>query len=74
MTSAVYPGLEGRTVVVTGAGGGQGAAEALLLASAGAVVFATDVTDAAPATFAGSGIRYRRLDVTDESDVGFPRG
>ncbi len=67
MTSAAYPGLEGRTVVVTGAGGGQGAAEAVLLASAGAVVFATDVTDAAPATFAGSGIRYRRLDVTDEA-------
>ena len=33
-----YPGLEGRTVVVTGAAGGQGAAEALLLAAAGADV------------------------------------
>jgi 3alpha(or 20beta)-hydroxysteroid dehydrogenase len=67
MSSAAYPGLEGRTVVVTGAGGGQGAAEALLLASAGAVVIATDVKDAAPAVFAGSSIRYRRLDVTDEA-------
>ena len=66
MSIAAYPGLHGRTVVVTGAGGGQGAAEALLLASAGATVIATDVTDAAPAVFAGSGIRYRRLDVTDD--------
>lgn len=63
-----YPGLEGRTIVVTGAGGGQGASEALLLASVGAVVIATDVADAAPAVFAGSSIRYRRLDVTDQSD------
>ena len=53
---------------MTGAGGGQGAAEALLLASAGATVLATDVTDAAPAAFARSSIRYRRLDVTDETD------
>ena len=29
-----FPGLEGRTIVVTGAGGGQGAAEARLLAAA----------------------------------------
>ncbi|MEU1971465.1 SDR family oxidoreductase [Microbacterium sp. NPDC019599] len=65
MSSAAYPGLEGRTVVVTGAGGGQGAAEARLLADAGARVVATDVSDAAPAQLAG--IEYRRLDVTDES-------
>src|SRR6478609_7970990 len=64
MTSAAYPGLEGRTIVVTGARGGQGAAEALLLAAAGARVIATDVTDAASADLAG--IEYRRLDVTDE--------
>ncbi len=62
-----YPGLAGRTVVVTGAGGGQGAAEALLLAASGAHVVATDVTDAAPAAFDGTGIRYRPLDVTDEA-------
>ena len=43
-----YPGLEGRTVVVTGAGGGQGAAEAVLLAGSGAQVVGTDVADAAP--------------------------
>lgn len=62
MTS--YPGLEGRTVVVTGAGGGQGAAEARLLAAAGARVIATDVTDA---TAEAPGIEHRRLDVTDEA-------
>lgn len=64
MSSAAYPGLEARTIVVTGAGGGQGAAEALFLARAGARVIATDVTDAASADLAG--IEYRRLDVTDE--------
>lgn len=62
MTS--YPGLEGRTIVVTGAGGGQGAAEARLLAAAGARVIATDVVDAPPP--ATPGLEYRRLDVADE--------
>lgn len=62
MTS--YPGLEGRTVVMTGAGGRQGAAEARLLAAAGARVIATDVTDAAAS--AAPGIEHRRLDVADE--------
>ena len=31
----MHPGLEARTFVVTGAAGGQGAAEALLLAASG---------------------------------------
>ena len=61
-----YPGLEGATVVVTGAAGGQGAAEALLLAASGAHVIATDVADAGPAAFDGTTVSYRRLDVTDE--------
>ena len=61
-----YPGLEGRTIVVTGAGGGQGAAEARVLAEAGARVIATDVRDAAAAPIPG--VEYRRLDVADEGD------
>ncbi|TDN91303.1 SDR family oxidoreductase [Microbacterium sp. BK668] len=65
MTSAAYPGLESRTIVVTGAGGGQGAAEARLLAESGARVIATDVTDAPPRDLAG--VEYRRLDVADET-------
>ena len=36
--------LAGRVVVVTGAGQGQGAAEARLLAAEGAVVFGCDLT------------------------------
>lgn len=61
-----WPGLEERFVVVTGAAGGQGAAEALLLAAAGARVVATDVTDAS-GRFDETPVHYRRLDVTDES-------
>ena len=61
-----YPGLEGATVIVTGAAGGQGAAEALLLAASGAHVIATDLADAGPEAFDGTTITYRRMDVTDE--------
>ncbi|WP_314504099.1 SDR family NAD(P)-dependent oxidoreductase [uncultured Microbacterium sp.] len=62
-----HEGLRDRTIVVTGAAGGQGRATALLLARAGARVIATDVMDAAPA-LSGAEIEYRRLDVADESD------
>ncbi|RFA12591.1 3-oxoacyl-ACP reductase [Subtercola boreus] len=64
----IQPGLAGRMVVVTGAAGGQGAAEALLLAASGARVVAVDLPDQAPAAFAGSGVTYRHLDVTSEAD------
>lgn len=59
------PGLAGRTIVVTGAARGQGAAEAVLLAQHGAQIIATDVADDA-AVSAVDGVEYRRLDVTDE--------
>ncbi|GGY33336.1 SDR family NAD(P)-dependent oxidoreductase [Streptomyces djakartensis] len=51
--------LLGKVVVVTGAAGGQGAAEAEALIREGARVIATDVTEAAGC---------RRLDVTSEKD------
>ena len=61
-----HEGLRGRTIVVTGAAGGQGLAAALLLDEAGARVIATDIADAAPA-LAGTRVDYRRLDVADEA-------
>ncbi|UUT36211.1 SDR family NAD(P)-dependent oxidoreductase [Microbacterium elymi] len=66
------PGIAGNLFVVTGAAGGQGAEEALLLARQGADVIAADVRDDAPeltdaaAGLAGT-VTYRRLDVTDEA-------
>jgi len=65
------PGIAGNLFVVTGAAGGQGAQEVLLLAAQGADVIAADVRDdasellSAAAELPGS-VAYRRLDVTDE--------
>ena len=61
-----HEGLRDRTIVVTGAAGGQGLAAALLLDEAGARVIATDIADAAPA-LSGTRVAYRRLDVADEA-------
>ena len=58
--------VEGKVVVVTGAAGGQGAAEAQALAREGATVVATDLRDADPQL--GDGIVYRRLDVARPGD------
>lgn len=52
-------------VVVTGAGQGQGAAEARLLAARGANVIATDQTKTPAEDLPGA--EYRQLDVTDEA-------
>ncbi|MCX6503023.1 MAG: SDR family NAD(P)-dependent oxidoreductase [Microbacterium sp.] len=72
MTAVALPGLSGNLFVVTGAAGGQGAQEALLLAANGADVIAADVRDDAPELLAAASglpgsVTYRRLDVTDES-------
>jgi NAD(P)-dependent dehydrogenase (short-subunit alcohol dehydrogenase family) len=52
-------------VVITGAGQGQGAAEARLLAARGATVIATDLGETPTETIPGA--EYRQLDVTDEA-------
>jgi len=59
------PGLPGRTVVVTGAAGGQGADTVRVLAAAGARVVAVDVAAAPAVPFGDDAVVYRRLDVTD---------
>jgi NAD(P)-dependent dehydrogenase (short-subunit alcohol dehydrogenase family) len=55
--------VEGKVVVVTGAGQGQGAAAARLLAAEGAVVVGCDVTPEPAEELPG--VAYRQLDVTD---------
>ena len=55
--------VAGKTVVVTGAGQGQGAAEARLLAAEGATVIGCDLKPEPAEELPG--VEYRRLDVTD---------
>ncbi|MFD0789501.1 SDR family NAD(P)-dependent oxidoreductase [Microbacterium insulae] len=62
------PGLKGAAIVVTGAAAGQGLAEALLLASSGADVYASDLSDTTPPSLHGARLTYRRLDVADGAD------
>lgn len=57
--------VAGKVVVVTGAGGGQGAAEAEALAREGAVVWAVDLTPGPERV--PPGVAYRQLDVSDEA-------
>ena len=65
---SAYPGLANQTIVVTGAAGGQGLREALLLAEHGARVIATDLHSEAPTEYVERGITYAQLDVTREAD------
>ncbi len=63
--------VDGKLVVITGAAGGQGAAEAVALAREGATVIATDLHDEAPALRVDAGpgeIVYRRLDVAQPDE------
>lgn len=58
-------GVAGKVVLVTGAGRGQGAAEARLLAALGATVIGVDQTDVPAEELPG--VDYRQLDVTDSA-------
>lgn len=66
--------LEGKAALITGASGGQGAAEARLFAAEGAQVLLCDVLDDAGEAVAqairddGHTAQYMHLDVTDEAD------
>ncbi len=68
-----FPGLAGKTIIVTGAAQGQGAAEVRVLAASGATVIATDLaSDAAELLAACAGlpgdVSYRPLDVAVADD------
>ena len=58
--------VEGKVVVVTGAAGGQGAAEAAALAREGAIVIATDLHEKADGL--PGEVAYRSLDVSRAAD------
>jgi 3alpha(or 20beta)-hydroxysteroid dehydrogenase len=58
--------VDGKVIVITGAAGGQGAAEADALAAEGATVIATDVQD--PVAPLAEGVAFRRLDVGSEQE------
>ncbi|WP_298740691.1 SDR family NAD(P)-dependent oxidoreductase [uncultured Microbacterium sp.] len=71
MSEIRLPGIAGSLFVVTGAAGGQGAKEVLLLAAQGADVYALDVRPDAPELLAAASdlpgsVSYRQLDVADE--------
>lgn len=73
MSGIRLPGLRDEVFVVTGAAGGQGAAEALLLAENGAHVVAADVREEASELLeAAAGltgtVEYRVLDVSSEAE------
>jgi 3alpha(or 20beta)-hydroxysteroid dehydrogenase len=76
MTSAPplrLPGLQAKTIIVTGAASGQGAAATLVLLASGADVIALDLADSAPhlaerAVGLPGALRYHRLDVAAEPD------
>ncbi|MEY4533449.1 MAG: hypothetical protein RI926_1218 [Actinomycetota bacterium] len=67
------PGIVGKTVIITGAAGGQGAAETLVLLASGADVIATDLQVTAPDSLVSAAaslpgkLHYKRLDVSSES-------
>ena len=56
--------VAGKVVIVTGAAGGQGAAEVAWLVREGRPVVATDVADDSPLPSGRGSAVYRRLDVT----------
>jgi 3alpha(or 20beta)-hydroxysteroid dehydrogenase len=58
--------VDGKVIVVTGAAGGQGAAEANALAAEGATVIATDVQE--PITALADEVHFRPLDVGSEEE------
>ena len=61
--------LDGKVAIVTGGAQGMGAADAAILADAGATVIVADVLDDAGAAVAEKiGGHYRHLDVTDEQN------
>src|SRR5438270_10052225 len=63
--------LAGRVAIISGAAGGQGAAEARLLVAQGAKVMIGDIDDANGKVLAdelGEAARYHHLDVRSEDD------
>ena len=61
--------LKGKRALITAAGQGIGRASALMMADAGAQVFATDINDAALSELSHDNITTLRMDVRNDASV-----